>query len=69
MSLEQELFEVREAHDAQSSLSKRQRAEMEAMAHEMCALKVLKKCSLVLSHAEIEKKIGLRWLLPQPKKG
>ena len=36
----QELFEVREALDAQSSLSKRQRAEMEAMAHELSALKV-----------------------------
>ena len=36
----QELFEVRESLDAQSSLSKRQRAEMEAMAHEMSALKV-----------------------------
>ena len=36
----QEVFEVKEALDAQSSLSKRQRAEMEAMAHEMSALKV-----------------------------
>ena len=36
----QELFEVRESLDTQSSLSKRQRAEMEAMAHEMSALKV-----------------------------
>ena len=36
----QELFEVRESLDAQSSLSKRQRADMEAMAHEMSALKV-----------------------------
>ena len=31
---------MREALDAQSSLSKRQRAEMEAMAHELSALKV-----------------------------
>ena len=38
----QEVFEVKEALDAQSSLSKRQRAEMEAMAHEMSALKVSK---------------------------
>ena len=36
----QEVFEVKEALDAQSLLSKRQRAEMEAMAHEMSALKV-----------------------------
>ena len=56
---------MREALDAQSSLSKRQRAEMEAMAHEMCALKVLLiKCSLLLSHAEMGKKIGLR-LIPE----
>ena len=37
---------MREALDAQSSLSKRQRAEMEAMAHEMCALKVISAYTL-----------------------
>jgi hypothetical protein len=38
----QELYEVREGLDAQGSLGKRQRAEMEAMTHEMNALKVRK---------------------------